>query len=93
MLTFFHRVDRINDINANLFNETYNKLHQAIRKTFPDKVSRGVILLDDNARSHVAKVRGNLGREKRREHPPYIADLSPRGPLKRALEGCRLQAD
>lgn len=88
-------------INANLYNETLNKLHQAIRRKRPGKLSRGVILLHDNARPHVAKVvKENLQRKKWRilEHPPYSPDLSPCdfhifGPLKKALKGNRFQSD
>lgn len=43
------------NITANLYSESLNKLHQAIRLKRAGKLSLGVILLNDNARPHIAK--------------------------------------
>ena len=82
-------------VNANRFCDTLCKLKTAIKNHRRGLLSKGVILLQDNARPHVAKVCKDLTQHFRWEilhHPPYSPDLSPCdfhmfGPLKRALKG------
>jgi len=84
-------------VNANRFCDTLRKLKTAIKNRRRGMLSKGVILLQDNARPHVAKVCKDLLQHFRWEvlhHPPYSPDMSPCdfhvfGPLKKALKGRR----
>ena len=76
-------------------------LRQAIKSKRPGKLTRGVILLHNNARPHTANTITALLQKFKWEvlgHPPYSTDLSPCdyaifGPLKKALKGKRLISD
>jgi len=85
-------------VNANRFCDTLRKLKTAIKNRRRGVLSKGIILLQDNARPHVAKVYKDLMQHFRWEvlhHPPPLSlDLSPCdfhvfGPLKEALKGRR----
>ena len=67
-------------VNAQRFSQTLTILRQAIKSKGPGKLTRGVILLHDNAMPHTANTItallhkfnwGVLG------HPPFSQDLSP----------------
>lgn len=89
------------NINSTHYLETLDKLHKAIKNKRPGMLSRGVILLHDNARPHVAKIVQEALAWKKWEilqHPAYSPDLSPCdfhlfGPLKKALKGQRFHTD
>ena len=78
-------------VNANRFCDTLRKLKTAIKNRRRGMLSKGVLLLQDNARPHVAKVCKDLLQHFRWEvlhHPPYSPNLSPCdfhvfGPLKK----------
>jgi len=79
-------------VNANRFCDTLRKLKTAVKNRRRGLLSKGVILLQDNARPHVAKVCKDLMQHLRWEvvhhPPPYSPDLSPCdfqvfGPLKK----------
>ena len=82
-------------VNANRFCDTLRKLKTAIKNRRRGRTSKGVSLLHDNARPHVAKVCKVLLHHFRWEvlhHPPYGPYLSPCdfhvfGPLKKSTEG------
>jgi len=84
-------------VNTNRFCDTLRKLKTAIKNRRRGLLSKGVILLQDNARPHVAKVRKDLMQHFQwgvLHHPPYSPDLSPCdfhvfGPLKKAWKGHR----
>ena len=88
-------------VNANRYKETLDKLQKAIKNKRPGMLSRGVILLHDNARPHVANTVKDALAQKGWEvlpHPSYSPDLSPCdfhlfGPLKKALKGHRFNSD
>ena len=81
--------------------EVLIKLRDAIRRKRPGLLTRGVLLLHDNARPHTAR----LTQEKIRQfgweilqHPPYSPDLAPSdfhlfGPMKKHLGGRRFASD
>jgi histone-lysine N-methyltransferase SETMAR len=83
------------NVNAASYCEVLLMLRDAIRKKRPGLLTRGVLLLHDNARPHTAR----LTREridqlgwKLLEHPAYSPDLAPSdyhlfGPLKTHLGG------
>ena len=89
------------NITAIHYNDTLDKLHTAIKNKRPGMLSRGVILLHDNARPHVAKIVQKALAHKRWEvlpHPSYSPDMSPCdfhlfGPLKKFLKGQRFDSD
>lgn len=93
-----HAVPRNTSVTAVYYRDILReKLRPAIRKKRPDLLERGVILLHDNARPHVAGVVSSLlasyGWETL-DHPPYSPDLSPCdfflfGKLKAKLRGRR----
>ena len=84
-------------VNANRYCDTFHELKTAIKNRRRGMLSKGVIMLQDNARPHVAKVSKDLLQHFRWEvlhHPPYSTDLSPCdfhvfGPLKKPLKGHR----
>jgi len=83
-------------VNANRFCDTLCKLKTAIKNCRRGLLSKGVILLQDNARPHVASLQRfdaplPMGSS---PSPPYSPDLSSCdfqvfGPLKKALKGHR----
>ena len=78
------------NVNAVSYHTTLRELQQAIRRKKPGLLIKGVILLDDNTRSHPARVMQELLRTfhwDSLEHPLYSPDLAPSdfhllGPLK-----------
>ncbi|KAJ4427362.1 hypothetical protein ANN_24982 [Periplaneta americana] len=67
-------------INANRYCETLRKLQQAIQNKRRGMLSRGVVLLHDNARLHIAASTRELLDQFGWEifdHPPYSPDLAP----------------
>ena len=110
MLTFFFDQDgpllidflqHGTTVNAQRYSQTLTTLRQAIKSKRPGKLTRGVILLHDNARPHTANTIKGLMQNFKWEvlgHPPYSPDLSPCdyaifGPLKKALRGKRFTSD
>lgn len=93
LLVRFHAYGQ--PINAARYCETLDQLRQSIRKKRPGMISRGVVLLHDNATPHTATAtREWLNRYKWEtlEHPPHSPDLAPSdfhlfGPLKKHLSG------
>ncbi|GBM92751.1 Mariner Mos1 transposase [Araneus ventricosus] len=88
-------------VNAQLYSETLTKLRKAMKPKHPSKISRGVILLHDNARPHTAKAAKELLQKfkwKVLSHPPYSPDLSPCdfhmfGEIQKAVRGQQFQKD
>jgi histone-lysine N-methyltransferase SETMAR len=89
-------------VNAASYCTNLRELHKAIRRKRPGLLTRGVILLDDNARPHTARATQDLIRTtfrwERLEHPPYSPDLAPSdfhlfGPLKNHLGGRHFEDD
>lgn len=81
-------------INSEAYCETLKRLRKAIKERRPGKLSKGIVLLHDNATPHSARVTLDLLEKKFKweqwEHPPYSPDLSPCdfhvfGPMKEAL--------
>jgi [histone H3]-lysine36 N-dimethyltransferase SETMAR len=77
------------------------RLKAAIKNKRPGLLTRGVLLLHDNARPHTARLTleaiNNLGFELL-PHPPYSPDLAPSdyhlfGPMKKALGGQKFASD
>jgi histone-lysine N-methyltransferase SETMAR len=67
-------------INAGVYCDTLKKLLRAIQNKRYDMLSRGIVMLHDNARPHTAAATQDLiatfGWEQF-NHPPYIPDLAP----------------
>jgi histone-lysine N-methyltransferase SETMAR len=57
-------------INAGVYCDTLMKLRRAMQKKRRGMLSRGVVMLHDNARPHTATTT--------QDHPPYSPDLAPR---------------
>jgi len=69
-------------VNADLYSEQLERVHQAIQQHYPALVNRGRVLLQhDNARPHVSrKAKGKieeLGGIEVLPHPAYSPDLAP----------------
>lgn len=88
-------------INAAAYCETLEKLKKAIKNKRPGMLTKGVRLLHDNARPHVARdtkaLLDNFGWDVL-PHPPYSPDLAPSDyhlftNLKRHLGGKRMETD
>ncbi|KAJ4441265.1 hypothetical protein ANN_11119 [Periplaneta americana] len=88
-------------INANRYCETLRKLQRAIQNKRRGMLSRGVVLLHDNARPHTAASTRELLDQFGWEifdHPPYSPDLAPSDfhlftKLKDFLGGTRFGSD
>ncbi|KAJ4425723.1 hypothetical protein ANN_27919 [Periplaneta americana] len=88
-------------INANCYCETLRKLRRAIQNKRRGILSRGVVLLHDNARPHIAASTRELLDQFGWEifdHPPYSPDLAPSDfhlftKLKDFLGGTRFGSD
>lgn len=88
-------------INAAAYCKTLHNLRRSIQNKRRGKLSKGIVLLQDNARPHVANQTKDLITSFRWEtldHPPYSPDLAPSDyhlflHLKKHLGGQRLQDD
>ncbi|KFM58918.1 Histone-lysine N-methyltransferase SETMAR, partial [Stegodyphus mimosarum] len=88
-------------INAARYCETLTKLRRAIQNKRRGMLSKGIVLLHDNARPHTAGVTQSLIRQFHWEHfnhPPYSPDLAPSDyhlflHMKRELGGKRFGSD
>lgn len=97
-----HYTERGSTVTSDRYCEMLrHSLRPAIRTKRRGLLSRGVILLHDNARPHSAAKTLETLQELRfevLEHPPYSPDLAPSdfhlfGPLKEALRGRRFSSD
>ena len=88
--------------NSALYSEMFtDRLRPEIRSKRRRLLSKGVVLLHDNSRSHTAAHTANTLRKLKFEvmaHPPYSPDLAPSdyhlfGPLKEVLRGRRFTSD
>jgi histone-lysine N-methyltransferase SETMAR len=88
-------------VNAASYCSLLERLKTAIRNKRKGLLSRGVILLHDNARPHTARLTleavDKLGLEVL-PHPPYSPDLAPSdyhlfGPMKKMLGGQKFSSD
>ena len=83
------------NVNAASYCTTLQELQQVIHRKQPGLLTKGVILLDDNAHPHTARVTQELLGTFHwdwLEHPPFSPDLAPSGfnlfrPLKDHLGG------
>ena len=84
-------------INSDYYTQVLQELRQAIKSERRGKLSKGVLLLHDNARPHTSQQTSTAIRDLGYEvvpHPPYSPDLAPSdfwlfGPMKKALRGKR----
>lgn len=84
-------------INANYHIETLTELREAIKEKRRGKLTRGILLLQDNASAHTAQTAQAAIRDmgfQQLEHPPYSPDLAPCdyylfSEMKRGLRGKR----
>ena len=97
-----HYHERGTTINSVRYSEMLTaKLKPAIRSKRRGLLSKGVVLLHDNARPHTAAHTAETLQKLNFEvldHPPYSPDLAPSdfhlfGPLKEAIRGCRFTSD
>ncbi|GFW98758.1 histone-lysine N-methyltransferase SETMAR [Trichonephila clavipes] len=87
-------------INPDLYCETLRRLRRSIKNKRPGLLTEGVVLLHDNARSHVSRVtQRKLDKFKWEtlNHPLYSPDMSPCdfhvfGPLKKHRKGKRFNS-
>ena len=94
-------LERGNTVNSENYCELLTQVKKDIKNKRRGLQSRGVILLQDNARAHtaartLAKIE-DLG-WKLPTHPPYSPDLAPSdfhlfGPLKESMKGIHFQTD
>ena len=94
-------LERGNTVNSENYCELLTQVKKDIKNKRRGLQSRGVILLQDNARPHtaartLAKIE-DLG-WKLLTHPPYSPDLAPSdfhlfGPLKESMKGIHFQTD
>lgn len=88
-------------VNAEYYSQLLSKVRDAVRSKRRGLLSKGIILLHDNARPHVARLTQGTIEQLRWEvlpHPPYSPDLSPCdyhlfGPLKEALGGKKFKSN
>jgi histone-lysine N-methyltransferase SETMAR len=88
-------------VNAAAYCETLKKLKDAIRRKRPGLLSKGVLLLHDNARPHSAKATQELLQQFQwtiLQHPAYSPDLAPSDyhlfpALKQYLSSQRFESD
>ncbi|GBO20305.1 Mariner Mos1 transposase [Araneus ventricosus] len=88
-------------LNASSYWATLDRLHKAFRRKRPGLLSKGVLLLHDNAQQHTDLVTRYLKQPFRwnvLEHPLYSPDLAPSyfhlfGPLKKHLAGRHFRND
>lgn len=86
-------------INAEVYREILKRFKVSLDRKRPEKVRRGVLLLQDNAPCHAASrdILPELGIESV-PHPPYSPDLAPSDyylfrNLKNNLRGARFESD
>jgi histone-lysine N-methyltransferase SETMAR len=99
LLVHFQKRDE--NINYAWYCEVLLKLQDAIRRTRPGQLTRGVLLRRDNARPHSVRATQERTQELQSEHleyPPYSQDLAPSdvhlfGPLKDHFGGKRFIDD
>jgi hypothetical protein len=88
-------------INAQHYCDTLQNLQRAIKNKRPGKLSRGVLMLHNNACPHAAHATRDTLRRFGwgvLDHPPYSPNLFPRkyrvfGPLKKTLKGRRFNSN
>ena len=88
-------------INAAAYCETLKNVSRSIQNKRRGQLSKGIVLLHDNARPHVANQTKDLitsFKWETADHPPYSPDLAPTNyhlflNLKKHLGGQRLQDD
>jgi len=99
LLTEFHEHGK--SVTAESYCNLLQRLKTAIKNKRPRLLTRGVILLHDNARPHTARLTvefvDNLGLDLL-SHPLYSPDLAPSdyhlfGPMKKMLRGRRFTSD
>jgi len=97
-----HYQERSSTINSARYNEMLiDRLKPEIRSKHPGQLSKGIVLLHDNARLHTAAYTVETLQKLEFEavaHPLYSPDLVPSdyhlfGPLKEALRGRRFTTD
>lgn len=80
-ILYYEFLNHNTTINAEIYAHQLQRVQEALRQKRPALVNRkGVILLDDNARPHVAKMTRHKIQELGWEvlpHPPYSPDLAP----------------
>ena len=94
-------LERGRTINGERYQETLTNLRRAIQNRRRGKLSKGVLLLHDNARPHTARATANLIESFGwfcLPHPPYSPDLAPSDyhlfpDLKKFLGGKRFETD
>ena len=94
-------LERGRTINGERYQETLTNLRRAIQNRRRGKLSKGVLLLHDNARPHTARATANLIGSFGwfcLPHPPYSPDLAPSDyhlfpDLKKFLGGKRFETD
>ena len=68
-------------INADAYCATLRRLRKAIQNRRTGKLSRGTVLIHDNARPHTARQTQTLLHDEFHwdtfDHPPYSPDLAP----------------
>ena len=68
-------------INADAYRATLRRLRKAIQNCRRGKLSRGIVLIHDNARPHTARQTQTLLHDAFHwdtfDHPPYSPDLAP----------------
>ncbi|GFX72220.1 histone-lysine N-methyltransferase SETMAR [Trichonephila clavipes] len=88
-------------INSDVYCSTLRRLRRSIKNKRPGLLTKGVVLIHDNARPHISRVtQMELDKFKWEtlDHPPYSSDMSPCdfpvfGPLKKHLKGKRFNSD
>jgi len=97
-----HFQERGSIINSACYSEMLiDRAKPAIRSKRRGQLSKGIVLLHDNARPHTAAHTVETLQKPKFEvlaHPPYSPDLAPSdyhlfGPLKKALRGRRFTSD
>jgi hypothetical protein len=81
--------------------DTLQNLRRAIKHKRPEKLSRGVLMLHDNAHPHAAHATWDTLRRfgwSVLDHPAYSPDISPCdshvfGPLKKTMKGRKFNSD
>ncbi|GFT45434.1 mariner Mos1 transposase [Trichonephila clavipes] len=88
-------------INSDVYYETLRRLRRSIKNKSPGLLTEGVILLHDNARTHVSivtQIELDKFKWETLDYTPYSPDMSPCdfhvfGPLKKHPKGKRFNSD